>query len=173
MSNAADFENLQQRLQALEDEKSIRHSMNTYMHLCDQLDVGFSLEPLMNLFSDDAIWEGKGSRYAKTFGRYEGRSEINAMFAKYTTAPAHFSLNVHVLGNELIDVNGDTANGSWVLVQPSDFSSGKSQLSCARISAAFTRVKNTWLIQRFQTENLFSRPMAEQWNQPKELPVPE
>lgn len=169
-------ESMQLRLQALEDEKRVRQCMNQYMQLCDILDAGFDLEPLMLLFTEDAVWEGKGSRYAEAFGSYQGRDAIRTMFAKYTKPPAHFVLNVHFLANELIDVDGDNAQGSWVLLQPSSFSSGKSQLSCARIRANFRRSDSDdkqWQISHFQTENLFSRPMGDLWDQSEPLPVPE
>ena len=112
---------MQVRLKALEDEKNVSACMNRYMKLCDVLDVGFDLKLLADLFTEDATWEGKGSRYAKTFGRYEGRDAIMDMFAKYTKPPAHFELNVHFLANEIVTVDGNTATASWVLLQPSSF----------------------------------------------------
>lgn len=166
------------RLQIIEAqrdaEKQVRLCMNQYMALCDDLDVGFDLEALMVLFSKDAIWQGAGKRYAKTFGRYEGRDAIAGMFSKYTKAPAHFELNAHFLCNELIDVDvtKSTAVGSWMLIQPSTFSSGKSQLSCARISAEFVFEGQAWVISSFTTQNIFSRPMAEPWDNPAPLAVP-
>lgn len=172
MPNSKTVEQLSIRLTALENEKAVRECMNRYMQLCDVLSVGFTLETLTRLFSEDAVWEGKGSRYAKTFGRYEGRPAIAGMFEKYTKAPAHFALNVHLLGNEVITVDGSEASGSWVLMQPSEFSSGTSQLSCARITAEFICLESRWLIKHFQTENLFSRPMNAPWNQVADLPVP-
>jgi hypothetical protein len=173
MSEAKQIELLSQRLTALEDEKRIRACMNRYMHLCDQLDVGFDLGQLLQLFTEQAVWQGMGRRYANTFGQYQGREAIAAMFEKYTRPPAHFDLNVHVLGNELITVEGDSGNGSWVLVQTASFSSGKSQLSCARITAEFQRVADVWKISLFQTESLFNRPMQQPWDHTAPLPVPE
>ena len=147
--------------------------MHQYMQLCDELAPGFELENLTDLFTQDAIWEGKGQRYAKTFGRYEGIDAIDAMFTKYATGPGHFSLNVHFLGNETINIKGDKASGSWLLMQPSDFIDGRSQLSCARISAKFVLSEHTCQISHFVTENKFSRPMAQPWDNSAALPVPE
>ena len=171
MSMQQELESLRTRVVQLEAEKGIRQCMNRYMYLCDILNVGFPIETLMSLFTEDAVWEGKGNRYAKTFGRYEGRDEIQAMFAKYTEAPAHFLLNVHFLANELIDVEDDSAAGSWVLLQPSTFASGESQLSSARITAKFRCEEDGWRICHFQTENLFSRPLKEPWDNAAPLPV--
>ncbi len=164
---------LAKRLQVFEDEKAIRACMNQYMYLCDILDVGFPLEDLMVLFTDDAVWEGRGKRYGKTFGSHQGKDAIRAMFAKYVQPPAHFDTNVHFLTSELIDVHGDEANGSWVLLQTATFSSGKSQLSSARLSVKFRRDEGVWRMSHFQTESLFNRPVKTPWDQPADLPVPE
>ena len=163
------------RLRSLEAEKEVRQCMTTYMRLCDQLGVESELSALTELFSEEAVWQGKGKRYAKTFGRYEGRDAIGNMFSTYTKTPAHFELNAHFLCNELIDIDiaNGSAKGSWMLIQPSSFSSGKSQLSCAYISAEFSLINDAWLISAFTTENIFSRPMADPWNNAAALSVPD
>lgn len=164
---------LRRRVEDLEAEKRVRACINRYMTLCDELGVGFDLDPLADLFTEDAVWEGKGARYAKTFGRLEGRGAIRGMFAKYTVPPAHFRLNVHFLTGEEIAVEGDEAAGRWVMLQTSTFSTGRSQLSSARLDVRFRREAGVWRIARFQTERLFSRPFAESWDEDSDLPVPE
>ncbi len=163
---------LEQRLIALETEKLVRACMNRYMALCDDLNVGMDLAPLVDLFTEDATWQGAGRRYAKTFGSHEGREAIGQMFAKYTDDPAHFALNAHFLCNEVIEVNGEQAVGSWRLIQPSTFSSGKSQLSCAKIDAEFSIQYGCCRISAFKTTNIFSRPMQESWDNAAPLAVP-
>ncbi|WP_428034338.1 nuclear transport factor 2 family protein [Amphritea sp.] len=164
---------LSKRLKRFEDEHAIRRCMNRYMYLCDLLDVGFELNDLMALFTKDAVWEGHGRRYGKTFGCHQGADAIQAMFAKYTQPPAHFATNVHFLTSELIDVQEGEASGSWVLLQTSTFSSGKSQLSSARLTVRFRCEQDEWRISHFQTESLFNRPVKTPWDQPADLPVPE
>ncbi len=173
MTNLETIKALTQRIEALESEIAVRACMNRYMLLCDQLDVGFPLDDLMVLFTEDATWEGTGGRYKKTFGRHEGQDAIRAMFGKYTAPPAHFRLNVHYLTSELIAVDGAAAQGSWVLLQPSTFTSGTSQLSSARLTVAFRKDGDVWRISSFQTDALFSRPFNEPWDSSAELPVPE
>lgn len=161
------------RISALEAEKQVRACMQQYMALCDQLDVGFDLSLLMDLFSDDAIWEGVGKRYGKTFGQYAGQSAIREMFAKYTQPPAHFALNAHFLCNELIQVEDESATGIWLLLQTATFHTGHSQLSSAKLTVKFICQENRWKIQHFQTESLFNRPVSTPWDVPKDLPVPD
>lgn len=162
---------LEARLHQLESEHAVRACMNRYMALCDALDARTPLDELAGLFTADAIWEGKGAKYAKSFGGYRGREAIRAMFAGYMSEPAHFALNVHFLCSELIHVEGDQANGSWVMLQTSTFASGASHLNAARLTVRFREEEGTWRMAHFQTENLFGRPV-EAWNSDAHLPVP-
>lgn len=162
---------LEARLRQLESENAVRACMNRYMVLCDALDARTPLDELAGLFSADAIWEGKGAKYAQSFGGYQGREAIRAMFAGYMSEPAHFALNVHFLCSELIHVEGDKASGSWVMLQTSTFASGASHLNAARLTVRFREEEGAWRMAHFQTENLFSRPV-DTWNSSAHLPVP-
>lgn len=168
------IEQLEQRLGQLESENAIRACMNRYMLLCDELGVDSPLDELAGLFSTDAIWEGKGAKYQKAFGGYQGRGAIKAMFATYMVEPAHFALNVHFLTSELIRVEGASARGSWVMLQTSTFASGASHLNSARLSVEFQQdpQSGVWRMAHFVTENLFSRPV-DTWNSNAHLPVPD
>ncbi|UFH51026.1 nuclear transport factor 2 family protein [Pseudomonas sp. KNUC1026] len=167
----ADIAQLQQRLHDLEAQQAARACMNRYMALCDQLNAGTPLDELAQLFTHNAVWEGKGARYAGSFGGYRGREAIAQMFATYMTEPAHFALNVHFLTSELIEVDGERVTGSWIMLQASTFASGASHMNAARLSVAFAFEEQRWRIAHFQTENLFSRPVAA-WNSEAQLPVP-
>jgi len=162
---------LEARLRQLESEHAVRTCMNRYMVLCDALDARTPLEELAGLFTTDAIWEGKGAKYAKSFGGYRGREAIRAMFAGYMTEPAHFALNVHFLCSELIRVEDDEASGSWVMLQTSTFASGASHLNAARLTVRFREEEGAWRMAHFQTENLFGRPV-DAWSNDAHLPVP-
>ncbi|VXC02956.1 nuclear transport factor 2 family protein [Pseudomonas sp. 8O] len=164
-------QSLEARLYRLESEHAVRCCMNRYMVLCDALDARTPLDELAGLFTTDAVWEGKGAKYAKSFGGYRGREAIRAMFAGYMSEPAHFALNVHFLCSELIRVEGDEASGSWVMLQTSTFASGASHLNAARLTVRFREEEGVWRMAHFQTENLFGRPV-EAWNSDAHLPVP-
>ena len=166
-----DLQDLQERLRAFESQHAVRTCMNRYMQLCDALDANTPLEELAGLFTQGAVWEGKGAKYAKSFGGYRGRKAIGEMFATYMKPPAHFALNVHFLTSELIDVQGDEATGSWVMLQTSTFASGASHLNAARLNVRFALEDGQWRMAHFQTENLFGRPVSA-WNSDAALPVP-
>ena len=161
------------RLERLESEQAIRACMNSYMVQCDALDAKTQLDVLADHFTPDAVWEGRGALYKGTFGRFEGREAIAAMFAKYMVEPAHFALNVHFLTSELIQVESpEQATGTWVMLQTSTFAAGPSHLNAARLTVVFRRNTDAvWRMAHFQTENLFSRPVTT-WNNTAPLPVP-
>lgn len=174
--STAQLAGLLQRLEALESEQAIRACIGRYMDLCDHLDASTPLDELGGLFTEDACWEGKGARYAGSFGGHQGREAIVAMLRNYCVEPAHFALNVHYLTSEAIVVEGDSAHGSWNMLQVSTFSAGGSHLNSARLEVRFRRERTpqgeVWRICHFQTENLFSRPVNH-WNSEAHLPVPE
>ena len=171
MSSDTQLAELAARLRRFETEHAVRTCMNRYMVLCDALDANTPLEELAGLFTRDALWEGKGAKYAKSFGGYRGREAIRAMFATYMVEPAHFALNVHFLTSELIEVDAEGATGTWVMLQTSTFASGASHLNAARLTLRFAEEEGQWRMAHFQTENLFSRPVTA-WNDTAELPVP-
>lgn len=164
-------EALEQRLRRFETEHAVRACMNRYMVLCDALDARTPIDELAGLFTLEAVWEGKGAKYAKSFGGYHGREAIAAMFAGYMKSPAHFALNVHFLTSELIEVGEDVVMGSWVMLQTSTFTSGASHLNAARLTVRFAEEEGQWRMAHFQTENLFGRPV-QAWNSDADLPVP-
>lgn len=167
------YTRLLNRIAALENEHAVRDTMQTYMRLCDDIGEDFPLSSLMSLFTEDAVWEGVGEYYQNKLGRHEGKTAIEAMFAKYTLPPSHFKFNLHILANEFITVKDSfTALGSWILIQPSDFTHGKSHLSVANIKAEFANIEGEWKISLFQTRNMFSKPMNSPWQADTNLPVP-
>ena len=85
----------------------------------------------------------------------------------------HFSVNVHFLTSELIELSSaNSACGSWVMLQTSTFADGRSHLNAARLSVDFARAKGRWRMSHFRTENLFSRPV-DAWDVSAPLPVPD
>lgn len=159
------------RLDRLEAENEVRRVMADYMRLCDSLDADTPMDELGALFTVDAAWEGKGARYGVAFGRHEGRAAIVAMLDAYRGPEPHFTMNAHFLASETIAVEGETAGGSWMMLQTSTYASGASDLRAARLKVAFAREDGRWRIAHFQTGALFSRPV-DHWDSAAPVPVP-
>lgn len=162
------------RLARLEAEGEIRRVMMRYMELCDRLDDATPMDELGELFATDAVWAGKGQRYGKAFGGHQGRVAIVAMLGSYRGPPPHFAMNAHFLSSETIQVAADcnSARGTWMMLQTSTHADGRSDLRSARLTVAFAVEDGRWRIARFETENLFSRPV-DRWDDPAPVPVPD
>lgn len=173
---------LMQRLARLEAESSIRACVRRYMDLCDHLDASTPMDQLLDCFTADAEWAGKGARYGERFGAHTGRAAIGAMLGAYRGSlpgedgpqrPPHFAMNAHFLCSEHIAHTADgQADASWVMLQTSTFASGASHLNAAQLKLQMQRGDDgQWRIARFETENLFSRPVSH-WHSDAALPVP-
>jgi ketosteroid isomerase-like protein len=125
---------------------------------------------LGELFTADAMWEGKG-RYAKAFGQYHGRDAIVEMIRSYCE-PVHFAMTAHFFSSEDIRVDGDSAAGHWMMLQTSDYASGTADFRSARLTMRFARNEGVWRIAHFRTENIFSR-QVERWNDEEIIAVPD
>lgn len=166
-------EQLELRMRRFEAIDAIRRCVTRYMALCDRLDQQTPLDELAALFTQDAVWQGKGARYAQGFGGYRGRAAIAAMFATYVTEPPHFRMNAHFLCSEniVVDADGLGAEAGWLMLQTSTFSSGASHLNAAQLELRMAFESGQWRIAHFQTENVFSRPV-DRWEDAAPLPVP-
>jgi ketosteroid isomerase-like protein len=158
------LETLARRVEVLEAEADIRRLQARYMFLCDTpipewgvRDDDKRIDLIMDLYTQDAVWEGVGEYYEGQFGRAEGAEAIRAHFQRFwgeKREPA-LLLNAHYLTSEQIHVDGDTAVGLWIHMQPWMFSDGRSLLRSSRLNNAFRKDDGVWRITRTRTENVF------------------
>lgn len=151
-----------ERVAALEAGNAVRRTMSRYMALCDVPSGALEGEALATLFAVDAIWEGIGPQYAHKFGRLAGHTDILAMLTRYLPPSPHFTVNVHFLTSESIDVDiaHARAKGHWILMQASGYVDAPAELISARLEVDFAPAANgrEWLISHFRTERLFDAP---------------
>ncbi|ANE04999.1 nuclear transport factor 2 family protein [Corynebacterium crudilactis] len=161
---------LEQRIDVLESEAQIRKIQARYMFLCDTpcpvyppVDDAERIELIVDLYTEDAIWEGVGEYYDGQFGRAEGKDEIRAHFNRFWSVDKEpkLLLNAHYLTSEQVDVDGDEATGLWIHMQPWLFSDGTALLRSSRLNNAFRRENGQWKIIRTRTENVFVAPLPE------------
>ncbi len=164
-------QNVLHRLDELESEGAIRRLVARYFAICDDLGPSTPFDELGELFAEDALWEGKG-RYAKAFGRYEGRSAIVEMIRSYCVPTPHFAMTAHFVSSEQIEVEGARARGNWMMLQTSDYADGTADFRSARLSMKFSRADGLWTIASFLTQNIFSR-QVEPWNDEQSIAVPD
>ncbi|MBK0420032.1 nuclear transport factor 2 family protein [Leucobacter sp. CSA1] len=162
------LDSLLKRIDALEAEADIRRVQARYMFLCDTplpepgvTDDAERIELILELYTEDAVWEGVGEYYDDQFGRAEGKDAIRRHFQGFwgTRQDPLLLLNAHYLTSEQIHVTGDTATGQWIHMQPWLFSDGKALLRSSRLNNAFRREDGVWRITRTRTENVFVAPL--------------
>ncbi|WP_063036112.1 nuclear transport factor 2 family protein [Nocardia grenadensis] len=168
MTDFETIERLTRRIDTLEGEAEIRRLQARYMFLCDTpcpefgvTDDAQRIDLIMELYTEDAIWEGVGEYYDGQFGRLVGRDAIRAHFERFWD-PGRDSalvLNAHYLTAEQIRVDGDSAAGQWIHMQPWLYSDGTGLLRSSRLNNTFRRVDGSWKIARTRTENVFVAPL--------------
>lgn len=161
-------EDLLRRVDVLEAEADIRRVQSRYMFLCDTpcpepgvIDDSQRIDLIMELYTQDAVWEGVGDYYRGQFGKAEGAAAIRKHFERFwgqKQDPA-LVLNAHYLTSEQIHVDGDEATGQWIHMQPWLFSDGSARLRSSRLNNAFRRVDGQWRITRTRTENVLIAPL--------------
>lgn len=166
-----EFAMLKRRLEVLEAEADIRRLQARYMFLCDTpcpepvASDAERIEKILELYAEDAIWEGVGEYYQGQFGQAVGKEAIRKHFQAFwgQKKDPELLLNVHYLTSEQIHVNGDQADGQWVHCQPWIFGDGSSLLRSSRLNNLFKKVDGVWKIARTRTENVFVAPLTAGW----------
>ncbi len=166
---------LSARVAILEAEAEVRRVQARYMFLCDTplpehgvADDAARIDRIMELFAEEAVWEGVGEYYDGQFGRAEGHAAVRRHFEGFwgeRQDPA-LILNCHYLTSEQIHVapDGMTAEGQWVHMQPWLFSDGKALLRSSRLNNAFRKCADgRWRFTRNRTENVFVAPLPATW----------
>lgn len=156
------LDTLTRRVATLDAEHAVRATITRYMALCDVPEDAGDGPALAALFAADAVWEGIGPQYARKFGRLEGTDAIVAMLHRYLPPAPHFSVNLHCLTSESIDIGADhaRARGRWIMLQASRYADGTAELIAARLTVDFAPAADgaTWLIHHFRTERVLDGP---------------
>ena len=146
------LDDLERRLQVLEDAEAIKRLKYRYADACDR---GYDADTLASLFAEDAIWDGG------LFGRYEGREAIRQFFQGVSS---DIPFAMHYMMNPIIDVAGDEARGAWYLFQTCTFAAGNTAIwGAARYDETYRRVDGEWKFQHLNLISSFWTPFDEGW----------
>ena len=153
------------RLARLEAEADVRRLVARYMRLCDEPEPDETGAPFGDLFTEDAIWEGLGTKAGQEFKRVEGRATLLDWFATLRVPGSYFhKFNIHFLTSESIHVDDDCfgAEGSWTMFQTTLLADGHAELRMARIIIRFRVDQDRWRIAHFTTRSLLKTGLSEQ-----------
>jgi ketosteroid isomerase-like protein len=146
------LEELAQRVQTLEDIESIKKLKARYTSYCDN---GYEPDGIASLFTEDAVWDGG------VFGRCEGREAIRKFFQG---ASKMLPFAIHYVMNPIIEVNGNTATGSWYLFQTCTFAEGNQAVwGAARYSEEYVKRGGEWKFKNLKVNSEFWTPYDQGW----------
>ncbi|MFT4286035.1 nuclear transport factor 2 family protein [Nocardioides sp.] len=169
---AESFAALTARLEVLEAEAEIRRVQARYMFLCDTPNPEYGvkdnqerIELILDLYTEDATWEGVGEYYDNQFGQAVGKDEIRAHFNRFwpEQQDPELLLNAHYLTSEQIHVHADgiNADGQWIHFQPWLYADGTGLIRGSRLNNLFRKVDGAWKMSRTRTENVFIVPLPD------------
>jgi len=150
------------RLQALEDLAALHALKTRYARAADakytpdgQRQTGAALERAAraqaNCFTDDGVWEG-GAFGGDLVGR-------EAIYQNFLRAPWRYAMHFYQAPD--IQLDGDTAAGSWLLWQIAvNESDGQTRLLHGRTREHYRRGEEGWLISRMRFDSLHSLCIA-------------
>ena len=140
---------LSERIQRLEDVEAVQNLHYRYFAACDD---NYDADGIVAVFTKDGVWDGG------EVGRYEGRSAIEAGFAEMKNS---FKFVQHIVGNPIIQVQGDNATCHWRLWLVKITNTGSQTIAFAgRYHNECVRQDGQWLIKRLEL-SLAKLPTAE------------
>ena len=146
------LEDLERRIKNLEDIEEIKALKARYCAYCDD---SYDAEGIAGLFTEDAVWDG-GIR-----GRADGRQAIRDFFVQ---ASQRLPFAIHMVMNPIIEVDGDTAKGSWYLFQACTYAEGDQAVwGSGRYEEEYVRVDGKWMFQNLKLTSLFWTPFDQGW----------
>ena len=142
------LEDLEKRIQAIEDLEEIKKLHQTYISLMDNL----KYEEVLDLFTPDATVQ------IRNWGVKRGRQEMSEVYigilAKNRGSNRY---DGHLAIQPDISVNGDTASGTWLIYML--FSRPTIQWVQGRNEAEYRKVDGKWKISKMKfTRTLASDP---------------
>ena len=147
-----DLADLDRRIRRLEDLEAIKQLKARYAALCD---ANYDADGLAALFTADAVWDGG------QLGKSEGREAIRQFFRG---SSRRISFAIHNILSPIIEVDGDTATGSWYLFQACTYTDGNQAVwGAATYHDRYVREGATWKFQHVRIESHFWTPFEEGW----------
>lgn len=153
------LEELEARIQVLEDIEEIKKLKATYCYLCDAgLDNPKNRDELISHFTSDATVDfGLGEA-----SQFEGPEGLKVFFGE--VVPGSVSFCIHMVHNPIIEVNGDTATGKWYYEAPTtDTSTGVAQWMMGIYNERYVRENGEWKFAFIGTQWKYISPYDAGW----------
>ena len=130
-----DLERLEERITRLEDLEAIKQLKARYCEICDD---NHNAERITSIFTEDAIWEGRG------IGKAQGHVEIKALFENFQKT---ISYSQHMVLNPIIEIHGINATAVWYFFGPfTFFKNNQAKWQAARYKEDYKKTDGEWKI---------------------------
>ena len=134
---------LEARIQRLEDIEAIKQLKALYCEICDD---DHNPDRIVTIFTEDGVWEGRG------IGTANGHAEIRALFERFQ---AMMDFSQHMTMNPRIEVQGNSAKGTWYFFgpfrfRPSDDNPALAKWQATRYHEEYQRVDGEWKIKHLK-----------------------
>ncbi len=145
-------EELERRITNIEDVEAIKKLKARYCAICDD---NHDPEKITGLFTSDAVWESEG------IGVHQGHAAIRALFQRFQ---ARISFSQHNVMNPIIEVDGDTASGTWYFLGPFTFRKGnRAMWLAARYEEQYVKIDGQWKFKHLRAIGRMSAPYETGW----------
>jgi hypothetical protein len=166
---------LEQRLRRIEDIEAIRALKAFYARCADQKytddhrrkpqpEIDAIVRRQVSVFTEDAVWDGGAQ-----FGVCDGREAIYDHLRS-----GGWSFALHYFLSPVIELDGDTARGAWMLWQPCTLEKGnRSVLMSAITEDDYRRTAEGWKMTRMRFTLKFITPFDRPWSLNRNATLPD
>jgi hypothetical protein len=151
-------EDLAKRIQVLEDKDAIQELKVGYYRLADAAIAGdeSQWDEILSHFTEDVTADFVG------MGQFKGKAALEKIFKE--TVPSIMTFSAHMILNSIIEVNGDTAKGSWYFFVAATIAGiNKAAWIKGLYEDEFVRIDGKWKIKSLKSETTFMTPFDEGW----------
>lgn len=155
------------KVKRLEDIEAIKQLLARYCYYVDQcLDDKKLINNIVEFFTRDAVvYFGPYSNNKKIEGHDAIRTQFENLNLKYTFA-------VHMLSNPVIEVNGDTAKGTWYYEVPCTHTRNNIAVWInGRYDNELVREKDGWKFTKMICTFHYVTPYSEGWAKQRDMGI--
>ena len=138
--------------------------MTDMMHKADDREHPSYGERMVAFYTDDGQWTS-ASGFADVSMGERGREALRKKFSQGT----RIRESSHLLGTESIEVDGESAAGSWLCFEPATLQgpgdSREAVWIMGRYSCEFRRVDGDWKLRTVRYEGVFCTPYDKGWTE--------
>jgi hypothetical protein len=147
-----DNSELEKRITVLEDIEAIKKLKALYCEICDD---DHNQDRIVTIFTEDGIWE------SQDLGQAHGHAELRKLFKNFAE---RISFSQHNVMNPIIEVDGDTAKGSWYFMGPFTFRRGNRALwLAARYQDDYVKINGQWKFKHLRAIGRMAAPYEKGW----------